>query len=155
LWGIGRLLFKVGSAITELGLRLQFPLKVVEVEVPETEEELKDLFSHSFATFKDGMKSTDYCTRHDAAVKLVGWYLHSDGHPLIEELVRAAEVLTEDTLANKADVSYLVGAWKDQASATTEELKDAAEERETKIYDDLKERARKAQVQLAEQDKLQ
>src|SRR5208283_1834965 len=98
----------------ELSLRLQFPLKVVEVKIEEVEEELKDLFPHSFATFKEGMASKDFCTRHDAAAKLVGWYLHQDGHPFIEDLIRAAEIMLERAPATSADVSYLVGAWKDQ-----------------------------------------
>jgi hypothetical protein len=92
---------------------------------------------HSFTTFKEGMSSTDYCTRHDAASKLVGWYLYQNGHPLIEELVRAAEILLEDSLATSGDVSFLVGAWKDQASALSDTDREAAEQREHKIYEDL------------------
>lgn len=91
----------------------------------------------SFTTFKEGMSSPDYCTRHDAASKLVGWYLYQNGHPLIEELVRAAEVLLEDLPATSGDVSFLVGAWKDQVSATTDEDREKAEEIEHKIYSDL------------------
>jgi hypothetical protein len=83
------------------------------------------------------MASTDYCTRHDAASKLIGWYLYGGGHPLIEELVRAAEVLLEDLPATPGDISFLVGAWKDQASATTDADREAAEQREHKIYEDL------------------
>jgi hypothetical protein len=90
---------------------------------------------HSFSSFKEGMDSKDYCTRHDAAAKLVGWYLYSNGHPFIEELVRAAEILLEDSSANAGDVSFLVGAWRDQASATTDEDREAAEVRENAIYD--------------------
>jgi hypothetical protein len=89
---------------------------------------------HSFSSFKEGMESADYCTRHDAAGKLVGWYLYSGGHPLVEELVRAAEIMLEDSSATDGDVSFLVGAWKDQASATTDEEREAAEERENAIY---------------------
>lgn len=91
----------------------------------------------SFTTYKEGMSSTDYCTRHDAAAKLIGWYLYQNGHPLIEELVRAAEVLLEDMPATSRDVSFLVGAWKDQASATTDADREKAEETEHKIYSDL------------------
>ena len=141
LWAIGRLLSKMGSAVTELGLRLNFPLEVVEVKVPDGfGEELKDLFPHSFTTFKEGMASTNYCTRHDAAAKLLGWYLHQDGHPVIEDLIIAAKVFLEDTPATSGDVSFLVGAWKDQASATTDEDRKAAEEREGIIYRDLAEK---------------
>lgn len=92
---------------------------------------------HSFSSFKEGMSSPDYCTRHDAASKLVGWYLYQNGHPLVEELVKAAVILLEDTPATSGDVSFLVGAWKDQASATTDADRENAEQREDKIYSDL------------------
>lgn len=98
---------------------------------------------YAFTTFKEGMASKNYCTRHDAAAKLVGWYLHQDGHPLIEELVRAAEIMLEDTTATSGDVSYLVGAWKDQASATTDKDLQEAEEREAKIYEGLQDKLNK------------
>lgn len=124
------LLYKFYEFVRELSLKLQFPLKVVDV----SEETVENLFPHSFTTFKEGMASKDYCTRHDAAAKLVGWYLHHNGTPFIEDLVRAAEVLLEDTLATSKDVSYLVGAWKDQASAITDEDREKAVEREYSIY---------------------
>lgn len=89
---------------------------------------------HPFSTFTEGMASEDYCTRHDAASKLVGWYLYQNGHPLIEELVRAADILLEDTSATVGDISFLVGAWRDQASATTDADREAAVEREDAIY---------------------
>jgi hypothetical protein len=149
LWGLGQFVIKIGDSINglgllirELALRLQFPLETVEVKpktIEEVAEEMEDLFPHSFATFKDGMKSSSYCTRHDAAAKLVGWYLHQDGHPYVEDLVRAAKIFLEDTPATKGDVSYLVGAWKDQASATTDKDLQDAEEREAKIYQRLAE----------------
>jgi hypothetical protein len=139
LWTFGDFLSETGSLIRELGLKLYFPLRTVETKVPEIElqsdEEVKDLFPHSFATFKEGMASMDYCTRHDAAAKLIGWYLHHNGTPFIEDLVRAAEILLEDTSATNADISYLVGSWKDQASATTDKDREEAEEREMKIYE--------------------
>lgn len=91
--------------------------------------------TESFSTFEEGMACRNYSTRHDAAAKLVGWYLYQGGHPLVEELIRAAEIMLEDTTATAADVSFLVGAWKDQASATTDEDRQAAEERENAIYE--------------------
>ena len=132
LWKISRVFNYLQLVFTKLVLKFETP-----TEVLETVEELRDLYPHSFSTFKEGMASTNYYTRHDAATKLVGWYLYSDGHPLIEELVRAADVLLEDTPATLGDISFLVGAWKDQASATTDADREAAEQREHKIYEDL------------------
>lgn len=135
LWKISRVFNYLQLVFTELALRLEFQLEPVVVE-----EKVDVLFPHSFSTFKEGMASTNYCTRHDAAAKLVGWYLSQDGHPLLEELIRAAEILLEDSSATTGDVSFLVGAWKDQVSATTDEDREAAEQREEKIYAELHKR---------------
>jgi len=138
LWRFGNLIIKIGDSINglgrlirELALRLEFPLESIDV-VSDT-----DLFPHSFATFKEGMESRNYFTRHDAAAKLVGWYLHQDGHPVIADMIKAARVLLEDSKATEGDVSYLVGAWRDQASAKTQEEREVGEERENKIYNDV------------------
>ena len=148
LFWFGEFLVRMGTSVRELALRLQFPLETIEVKPmtdEEVKEEIKDLFPHSFATFKEGMASGDYCTRHDAAAKLVGWYLHQDGHPFVEDLVRAAEIMLECGQGTSGDVSYLVGAWKDQASATNDKDREEAEQREQKIYDDLEDKLNKTQ----------
>ena len=142
LWRFSNLIIKIGDSINglgrlirELALRFEFPLE--SIDVVSYTEELKDLFPHSFYTFKEGMESRDYVTRHDAAAKLVGWYLHQDGHPLADDMIKAARVLLEDSKATEGDVSYLVGAWMDQASAKTQEEREVGEERENKIYNDV------------------
>ena len=104
----------------------------------EVEEDLKDLFPHTFTTFKEGMNNKDYFTRHDAASKLVGWYLYQDGHPLVEEITQAARILLEDTEYTEGDVSFLVGAWMDQVTAKTDEEREAALAREDVIYHKLR-----------------
>jgi hypothetical protein len=115
---------------------LKYARRLAIVEMCNVEYKVPPV-PHSFTTFKEGMGSKNYCTRHDAAAKLVGWYLHYNGTPFVEDLIRAAEILLEDTSATSTEVSYLVGAWKDQASAINDKDREEAEEREDRIYVDL------------------
>ncbi|MGH7974782.1 MAG: hypothetical protein ACREBR_04605 [bacterium] len=133
------MLKKLKKILANFLLDLDLHLLVWAARLDPIEEKQKDqepyYGPYTFSNFKEGMGRTDYCTRHDAASKLVGYYLYSNGHPLLEELVRAAEVLLEDTSATARDISFLVGAWKDQVSAATDQEREAAEERESAIYE--------------------
>jgi hypothetical protein len=122
---LATLLFNLGQRLIALANKLDTP----EFNIFET--------SGSFATFKEGMASTDYRTRHVAATKLLGWYLSGDGQPVIGDLTSAARIFLEQFVVTDGDVSTLVDYWIAQASATTDDDRNRAELGEQMFYDQL------------------
>jgi len=123
-----KLLFRVSNLLLSIAYKLQPPVvtDVTEDDLKAFDNELDELFPHSFTTFKEGMTSTNYCKRHDAAASLVGWYINEQGTPYIGDITRAAEILLEDTNGTSADISLLLDAWHAQASAKTDQEKEDA-----------------------------
>jgi hypothetical protein len=124
---LAELLLSLANSLVKLANKLNEP----EFNIFETGE--------SFDTFKEGMISSDFRTRHIAATKLLGWYLNGNGQPVIGDLRTAAHVLLEDFEATDGDISRLVDCWIEQAS-TTGELKIKAALDEQLIYDRLQTR---------------
>ena len=126
---LATLLLGIADSLTRLANKLNAP-----------EENLFDLAQipgGSFDTFKEGMASEDYRVRHQAATKLVSWYLLGNGQPVVQDLGLAARILLDEFDVNDGDLSRLVDCWIAQASATTAEERAKFELDEQKIYDGL------------------
>ena len=126
---LATLLLKFADKLTRLANKLVEPEFNI-FDVPET----------SSGSFKNDMTALDFRVRHQAATKLVGWYLLGNGQPVIEDLTTAARVLLEEFEATNGDVSCLVDCWIVQASAATDEIRTKAELDEQMIYDKLQQR---------------
>ncbi len=133
------LLNKLRKFLSDLLLELDLKLLILAARLDPKDKELEDARSfavqsgaskgftdappapYSFTTFKEGMASDSYTVRHDAAAKLVGWYVNQQGQPFVEDVVRAAEILLEDTDATSSDISLLMDIWQRQAAASNEQ----------------------------------
>lgn len=129
---LATLLLKFADVLTHLASKLNAP----EFNIFD----LAQMQDGSFDTFKEGMVSQDFRVRHQAANKLLSWYLLGNGQPVISDLTMAAHVLLEEFETSSGDVSNLVDCWVAQASAATDEIKAKAELDEQMIYDKLQQR---------------
>ena len=104
------------------------------VKVEEDFTIFKDLPT-SFKTFKEGLESKNFFTRHDAAVKLVSWYIYEQGRPMVEDIVKAAEVLLEEyPNVTQKDRDDVLTSWKKQAVAQSEEEREIAYNEELNVF---------------------
>jgi hypothetical protein len=133
---LSNLLLQLAAQLTRLANKLVVP----EFNIFD----LTQMSDGSFDTFKEGMVSKDYRVRHQAATKLVSWYLLGNGQPTVDELQLAARILLEEFDVNDGDISRLVNCWIAQASAATEDIRLKEELNEQVIYDYLQ--LRKSQI---------
>lgn len=131
---LSKLLFRLSDVLLSVAYRLNQKQDEIATAT-ELQEDLSDLFPHTFTTFKDGMTSSVYTVRHDAAAKLVGWYVHEQGTPFVEDLMLAAKILLEDTNATNSDISLLINIWQAQASAKSDKDLEKARNDEYALLD--------------------